>query len=104
LLAQVNAAPAHPCSFLFHWLAFITDGFADRTPSPHEPRELMKIFCGCLVDSTWDNEIEAAVISAWLSEARTFIGPTGDDSVPVRAHFLRCDSPFPDYPGDDATE
>jgi hypothetical protein len=54
LLAKVNAGLVHPRNFFFHLLAFITDDFADWT-SPPEPRELMEIFCGCPVDSPWDD-------------------------------------------------
>jgi hypothetical protein len=104
LLAQVNASIVHPRNFIFHLLAFVTDDFADWT-SPPELRELLEIFCGCPVDSSWDDEVEAAqVISEWLSEASTFISPAGDDSVPVLAHFLRLGSPFPDYPGDEPVD
>jgi hypothetical protein len=57
-------------------LASITDHFGDWTRPP-EPRQLLEIFCGCRVDSPWDDELEAAqVITAWLSAAMTFISTT----------------------------
>jgi hypothetical protein len=85
-------------------LSYVTDDFADWT-SPPDPGELVGIFTGCPVESTLEDGIEAAqVISAWLSEASSFISPAGNDSVPVLAHFLRCGSPFPDYPGDEPVD
>jgi hypothetical protein len=66
----------------------------------------MEMFSACLVASTSHDELAAAqVISAWLSEASTFISPTGGDSDPVLADFLRGGGgPFPDYPGDEPVE